>query len=134
MITAAMAKPSIKPAQMVVELFTGKSDEQVEFEEYKHFCDANIAEKQRVIDDTAAVIETLRADIDMYKLQAKQLDTDIAAADRGEKEKAKMKVLQSMVEAEAKLADAIETQEQAAEFMQDMVKISEQKSADFEAK
>jgi len=77
----------VTPVQKVVQLLENmlaqgkkeKHDEQVQFAAYKQFCDDTSVEKQRSIKEANAKIEVLKADIEKYLADAKQLSTEIAA-------------------------------------------------------
>jgi DNA repair exonuclease SbcCD ATPase subunit len=72
--------------QKVVQLLEGmlaqgkkeKHDEQVQFAAYKQFCDDTSVEKQRAIKEANAKIEVLKADIEKYLADSKQLSKEIA--------------------------------------------------------
>jgi DNA repair exonuclease SbcCD ATPase subunit len=76
----------VTPVQKVVQLLEGmlaqgkkeKHDEQVQFAAYKQFCDDTSVEKQRAIKEANAKIEVLKADIEKYLADSKQLSKEIA--------------------------------------------------------
>merc|ERR1719359_1433442 len=79
----------VTPVQKVVELLNGmvekgkkeKHEEQVQFAEYKQFCDDTTVEKQRAIAEANEMIEKLTADIQKYETDAATLEKQIAKHD-----------------------------------------------------
>merc|ERR1719284_1729517 len=80
---------SVTPVQKVIELLQSmsvkgkqeKHEEQVQFAQYKQFCDDTTVEKQRSIKEANEMIEMLQADIQKYEATAARLAKEIAQHD-----------------------------------------------------
>merc|ERR1719395_369152 len=80
---------SVTPVQKVLQLMEGmlakakdeKHGEQVQFAEFKQFCDDTGVEKKRAISEAEETIATLTADIEKYTAHAAKLTKEIAAHD-----------------------------------------------------
>merc|ERR1719171_453666 len=89
LILAAADASAVTPVQKVIQLLNGmvekgkkeKHEEQVQFGQYKQFCDASSAEKQRSIKEANEMIEVLQADIQKYESDAAELAKQIAKHD-----------------------------------------------------
>merc|ERR1719498_1030744 len=87
--TASAESTSVTPVQKVLQLMEGmlakakdeKHAEQVQFAEYKQFCDDTGVEKKRAISDAEETISVLTADIEKYTAHAEKLTKEIAAHD-----------------------------------------------------
>merc|ERR1719238_1671608 len=85
-LTAGRDQASVTPVQKVLQLLNGmvekgkkeKHDEQVQFAEYKQFCDDTNVEKTRSIAEANQRMEKLAADIQKNNDQAAQLTKEIA--------------------------------------------------------
>merc|ERR1719183_795475 len=83
------SQQEVTPVQKVIQLMNGmlekgkkeKHDEQVQFAAYKQFCDDTTVEKKRAIAEANERIEVLKADIQKYTADAKQLTKEIAELD-----------------------------------------------------
>merc|ERR1719191_1187619 len=86
---AAREEAQVTPVQKVIQLLDGmiakgkkeKHAEQVQFAEYKQFCDDTSAAKQRSIKEANAQIEVLKADIEQYSTEAEELAQKIATTE-----------------------------------------------------
>merc|ERR1719473_64929 len=83
------AGEAVTPVQKVVQLLNGmvekgkkeKHEEQVQFAEYKQFCDDTAVEKQRSVKEANEQLEMLAADIQKFQAEAADLSKEIAAHD-----------------------------------------------------
>merc|ERR1719399_818911 len=86
---ATESKAAVTPVQKVIQLLNGmvekgkkeKHEEQVQFAEYKQFCESTSVEKQRAIKEANEMIEILQADIQKYEADAARLAKEIAKHD-----------------------------------------------------
>merc|ERR1719238_2463825 len=86
-LTAGRDQAQVTPVQKVIQLLNGmvekgkkeKHDEQVQFAEYKQFCDDTTVERTRAIAEGNERIDKLTADIAKYEEDAALLTTEIAA-------------------------------------------------------
>jgi len=89
-LVAVSDASEITPVQKVIEMMNGmmekgkkeKHDEQVQFAAFKQFCDDTCAEKKQNIADAADSIEMLKADIQQYATDAKELGKKVAGLRR----------------------------------------------------
>jgi len=89
-VPAVSDASEITPVQKVIEMMNGmmekgkkeKHDEQVQFAAFKQFCDDTCAEKKQNIADAADSIEMLKADIQQYATDAKELGKKVAGLRR----------------------------------------------------
>jgi len=80
---------AVTPTQKVIQLLNDMVDqgteerqaEQVQFAEYKGFCDNTVKNKERGIKDAEGDIKALKADIEKYEAEAEQLGKEIADHD-----------------------------------------------------
>jgi len=87
--SAASSKAEVTPVQKVIQLLTGmaekgkkeKHEEQVQFAAYRQFCEDNTVEKKRSVEEAAAAIGTLKANIQSKNAKAAKLTKDIAGLD-----------------------------------------------------
>merc|ERR1719333_1450718 len=87
--TAAGSSAKVTPVQKVLELMQGmlaqgkdeKKAEQVQFSQFKQFCDDTATEKTRRIAEANEKIDRLEADIEKYTSDAAILTKEIAAHD-----------------------------------------------------
>merc|ERR1719281_2370679 len=87
---AAREDARVTPVQKVVQLLNNmiekgkkeKREEQVQFANYKAFCDDTTVEKQRAIKEANEKIEMLNADIQKYDAEADKLGKEIAQHDQ----------------------------------------------------
>jgi len=83
------ADSSVTPVKKVIDLLNGMKDkgkaekhaEQVQYAEYKQFCDDTITEKTRAIDEAEESIEVLKADIAKFKSDSEELKKKISSHD-----------------------------------------------------
>ncbi|CAE7748119.1 unnamed protein product, partial [Symbiodinium pilosum] len=76
----------VTPVQKVVQLLENMKDkgvkemeaEQVQFTEFKQFCDMTLAEKKKSISDASDKLESLQADIESSAAEAERLTGEIA--------------------------------------------------------
>merc|ERR1719281_438664 len=86
---AAAETERVTPVQKVIQLLTGmiekgkkeKHAEQVQFAQYKMFCDQTTVQKQKSIKEASEQIEVLEADVDKYEADAAKLAKKIAELD-----------------------------------------------------
>merc|ERR1740117_1822460 len=89
LLFAATDASAVTPVQKVVQLLNGmvekgkkeKHEEQVQFQQYKQFCDDTTVDKQRSIKEANEMIEILQADIQKYESDAAQMAKEIANHD-----------------------------------------------------
>jgi len=85
----SMDEASVTPVQKVIELLNGmlekgkaeKQAEQVQYATYKQWCDDTIRQKTAAIKEATEQIEVLKADIQMYAVEAEELAKQIAKAE-----------------------------------------------------
>merc|ERR1719453_568229 len=88
-ILAAADASAVTPVQKVIQLLNGmvekgkkeKHEEQVQFNQYKQFCDDTTVEKQRSIKEANEMIDVLQADIQKFEEDAARLAREIAKHD-----------------------------------------------------
>jgi len=79
----------VTPVQKVVQLLENmvdkgnqdKQDEQVQFAQFKSFCDNTVSNKHRAIKDANEMVEVLQSDIEKFEGDTVQLTKDIAQHD-----------------------------------------------------